>query len=283
MYNDDIMEQQEEIDFPWLVFRLKDNLYTVNSKLITSIVIMPDDITNVPNVPNYIKGLIHLRGSVIPLIDLRLLFKIKSVKEEYEEFKNMIDNRKEDHLNWVNEFERSVKFNEKFKLNTDPHECAFGKWYDNFSTDIEAVNFNLKKLDEPHKKIHQAVENANNCSKDCDNCDREKCLKLVVEETKEKNMPFMMNLLDEIKDIFKMHYREMVVILEKNNSYVGITVDEVLSVENIVPFEETDEIRKMCKDKYVSGVAKSEKNDDVLLILDEDKIMNMTEFQDIRE
>lgn len=176
MYNeDDIIEQQEEINFPWLVFRLKENLYTVNSKIITSIVIIPEDITIVPNVPNYIKGLIHLRGSVIPLIDLRLLFKIKSVKEEYEEFK-------------------ITKSNEEFKS-----------------------------------------------------------------------------------------FKEMVVILEKNNSYVGITVDEVLSVESIIPFEETDEIRKMCKDKYVSGVAKSEKTNDILLILDEEKIMNMTEFQDIRE
>lgn len=282
MYNDDIIEQ-EEIDFPWLVFRLKNNLYTVNSKIITSIVIMPEDITKVPSVPNYIKGLIHLRGSVIPLLDLRVLFKLKSVKEEYDEFKDMIDHRKNDHINWVTEFEHTIKSNEEFKLNTDPHKCAFGKWYDNFTTDIEVVNFNLKKIDEPHKKIHQAVEKVNNCSKECDSCNREKCLKLVLEETKEKNMPYMLELLDEVKDVFKMHYREMVVILEKDNSYVGISVDEVLSVENIIPFDETDEIRKMCKDKYVCGVAKSEKSNDVLLILDEEKIMNMTEFQDIKE
>jgi len=89
-------------------------------------------------------------------------------------------------------------------------------------------------------------------------------------------------LLDEVKDIFKMHYREMVVILEKDNSYVGITVDEVLSVENIIPYDDTEEVRKMCRDKYVCGVAKSEKNNDILLILDEEKIMNISEIQDIR-
>lgn len=285
MYNDDIMniiEEQNEINFPWLVFRLKNNLYAVNSKIITSIVIMPENMTIVPNVPDYIRGLIHLRGSVIPLLDLRMLFKIKSIKEEYDEFKTMIDQRKNDHIHWVNEFEHSVKYDEQFKLTTDPHKCEFGKWYDNFTTDIEIINFNLKKLDEPHKKIHSAVQNSDNCSKQCDSCEREKCLKLVLEETKEKNMPYMMELLDETKEIFKMHYREMVVILEKDNSFVGITVDEVLSVENIIPFEETDEVRKMCRDKYVCGVAKSEKNNDVLLILDEEKIMNISEIQDIR-
>jgi len=282
MNNDEIIDEQKEIDFPWLVFRLKDNLYCVNSKIITSIVIMPENMTIVPNVPDYIRGLIHLRGSVIPLLDLRTLFKIKSVKEEYEDFKNMIDARKNDHVNWVNEFEHSIKYDEKFDLTTDPHECEFGKWYDNFTTDIEVVNFNLKKLDEPHKLIHQAVENSNNCSKDHSSCEREQCLKTVLKETKEKNMAYMMELLDEIKEIFKVHYKEMVVILEQDNSYVGITVDEVLSVENIIPFEETEEVRNMCKDKYVCGVAKSEKNNDILLILDEDKIMNISEIQDIR-
>ncbi len=282
MYNDDKIEEQEKINFPWLVFRLKNNLYCVNSKIITSIVIMPEDMTIVPNVPDYIKGLIHLRGSVIPLLDLRMLFKVKSIKEEYEDFKNMIDARKNDHIHWVNEFERAIKNDEQFNLNTDPHECAFGKWYDNFTTDIEVVNFNLKKLDEPHKLIHKAVEKVNKCSKNHEACERDKCLKTVLEETKNKNMPYMIQLLDEIKEIFKMHYREMVVILEKDNSYVGITVDEVLSVENITPFEETEEVRKMCKDKYVCGVAKSEKNNDILLILDEEKIMNISEIQDIK-
>jgi chemoreceptor zinc-binding protein len=44
----------------------------------------------------------------------------------------MIDERKNDHIHWVNEFERSIKNDEQINLNTDPHECAFGKWYDNF-------------------------------------------------------------------------------------------------------------------------------------------------------
>ncbi|MDW5300105.1 MAG: chemotaxis protein CheW [Sedimentibacter sp.] len=161
MYNEDVMEQLEEIEFPWLVFKIKDNLYTVNSRIITSIVMLSENVTKIPNVPNYILGLIHLRGNVIPLVDLRLLFNMKSCKEECDE----------------NEFSKNQK--------------------------------------------------------------------------------------------------EMVIVFEEDNSFMGILVDEVLSVENITPFEETEEIKKMCKDGYVKGVAKGHKNNDVLLILDEEKIMNM--------
>ncbi|MGB4439918.1 MAG: chemotaxis protein CheW [Sedimentibacter sp.] len=275
MYNEDAMEQQEEIEFPWLVFKIKDNLYTVNSKRITSIVMLSENVTKIPNVPDYMMGLIHLRGNVIPLVDLRLLFNIKSVQEEYDEFTKMIDDRKQDHIHWVDEFEHSIDNEEEFKLTTDPHKCALGKWYDNYTTDVETIKFQLKKLDEPHKKIHQAALDVQNCPKDCENCNREKCLKTILKETKEKNMPYLLGLLDQVKELFKLHFKEMVIVFEDDNSFMGILVDEVLSVENITPFEETEEIKKMCKDGYVKGVAKGHKNNDVLLILDKEKIMNM--------
>lgn len=145
---------EEEIEFPWLIFKLNNNLYTINSKFITSIVIKPEEITYVPIVSDYITGLIHLRGNVVPLIDLKLLFKINN----------------------------------------------------------------------------QNTENT----------------------------------------------KEMVIVLEKDNSFAGLVVDEVLSVENIIAFEESEEIKKVVKDGFVKGVAKGTKSEDVLLIIDEEKIMNIT-------
>ncbi len=154
------IEEFEDIEFPWLIFKLNDNLYTVNSKLITSIVIKPDEMTFVPNVANYMSGLIHLRGNVVPLINLKALFKLSSKNENIKE--------------------------------------------------------------------------------------------------------------EEQKDV-----KGMVIVLEKENSFAGLIVDEVLSVENITIFEETEEIRKMYKSSFIKGVAKGQKNSDVFLILDEERIMSM--------
>lgn len=156
--NYDIDEVMEQIDFPWLIFKLNNNMYTLNSKLITSIVIMPDEVTFVPNVADYMSGLIHLRGNVVPLINLKVLFGIEAAGE-------------------------------------DGH----------------------------------------------------------AEEAK-----------------------KMVIVLEKDNSFAGFIVDEVLSVENITAFEETEEIKKLYKNSFVKGVAKGQKSNEVLLILDEERIMNIS-------
>jgi purine-binding chemotaxis protein CheW len=42
------------------------------------------NITSVPQVPAYVKGVINLRGKVIPVIDLRLKFKMPSIETTVE-------------------------------------------------------------------------------------------------------------------------------------------------------------------------------------------------------
>jgi purine-binding chemotaxis protein CheW len=161
MKNENIREISEVQDMqniiPWLIFRLNEKIYTANSRYITSIVIKPDEVTRVPNVPKYIEGLIHLRGNVIPLINLKLLLKIGDNTEN----------------------------------NTD--------------------------------------------------------------EVKVNN--------------------EMVVVFEKENSFMGLVVDKVLSVENISKYEETEELKRLNGNGFVTGVAKGYKTDDILLVIDEEKIM----------
>lgn len=157
MNNENVMQMREVI--PWLIFKLNETLYTVNSKFITSIVIKPDDVTFVPNVAEHIIGLIHLRGNVIPLVDLKLL-----LNTEAESGKNSANNSKEN--------------------------------------------------------------------------------------------------------------KAMVVVLEKGNSFIGLVVDEVLSVENIFAYEETEEIKQMCNNGFITGVAKGHKSEVVLLVIDEEKIMS---------
>ncbi len=57
----------------YLIFKLGNELYAVNVMYILSILELTK-ITKVPKAPSYMKGVINLRGSVLPLIDTRLKF-----------------------------------------------------------------------------------------------------------------------------------------------------------------------------------------------------------------
>jgi len=41
-----------------------------------------DSVTNIPNTPEYIRGVINIRGSIVPIIDMRLRFTLE--KKEYD-------------------------------------------------------------------------------------------------------------------------------------------------------------------------------------------------------
>lgn len=57
----------------FLIFSLGTQFYGIEIKYVTEIIgIQP--IAEVPDLPNYIKGIINLRGKIIPVMDVRLRF-----------------------------------------------------------------------------------------------------------------------------------------------------------------------------------------------------------------
>jgi len=71
-------------------FRLAQEEYGIEITKIQEIILM-GEITRVPQTPHYIKGLINLRSTVIPIVDLRLRFGM-SEEEVTDETRIMVVN-----------------------------------------------------------------------------------------------------------------------------------------------------------------------------------------------
>lgn len=71
----------------FLAFKLGDEEYGVDILSVQEIRGY-DTVTRVPEAPEYIKGVINLRGVIVPVVDLRLKFKLG--KAAYDEFTVMI-------------------------------------------------------------------------------------------------------------------------------------------------------------------------------------------------
>lgn len=72
---EDIMEMEEDTQRGrFLTFLLGKESYGIEIRHVTEIIgIQP--ITEVPELPEYIKGIINLRGKIIPVMDVRIRFK----------------------------------------------------------------------------------------------------------------------------------------------------------------------------------------------------------------
>jgi len=74
--------EEDSQDGKFLTFELGKESYGIEIKYVTEIIgIQP--ITEVPEMPEYIKGVINLRGKIIPVMDVRLRFGKPAV--EYNE------------------------------------------------------------------------------------------------------------------------------------------------------------------------------------------------------
>lgn len=67
----------------YLTFKLGDETYGIEILKVQEIRGY-DQVTQIANTPDYIKGVINLRGRIVPIIDLRIKFKLKNI--DYDEF-----------------------------------------------------------------------------------------------------------------------------------------------------------------------------------------------------
>jgi purine-binding chemotaxis protein CheW len=82
-FNDEFYEEDEDTQKgKYLTFRLAKEDYGIEIRHVTEIIGI-QKITEIPELPDYIKGVINLRGKVIPVMDVRTRFSLPP--REYDE------------------------------------------------------------------------------------------------------------------------------------------------------------------------------------------------------
>lgn len=74
------MMEREEL---WMIFKVAENMYAINSGNILSIGALPDKIAHVPDTASYVRGIIRNRGRIVTLLDIRTLFAVKAMENEH--------------------------------------------------------------------------------------------------------------------------------------------------------------------------------------------------------
>jgi len=84
LLEDDLYDEDDEdtLEDMYLVFTCDNKQYALEIRHVTEIVAL-QNITEVPDLPHYIKGIINLRGRVFPVLDVRSRFNQNEI--EYNE------------------------------------------------------------------------------------------------------------------------------------------------------------------------------------------------------
>ncbi|MCL2084165.1 MAG: chemotaxis protein CheW [Oscillospiraceae bacterium] len=264
---EEVLEEEPaaSADFPWVLFSINDVVYAVFSAHVLSIEILSDT-TPLVNSPAYVRGITNFRGDMISLIDMRSLFGLPDRNLELDE---QIRPYIAAHENWVSTLEECVRERKPFTLATDPHQCAFGKWYYSFETLNSTLEMYLKRIEFPHTRLHGTA------GRIIELMDENKYDEIDTLMSKEIYPAFTetIGLLRGITEVYAEGARDMVVVLEVNGVVKGIIVDDIVSVEyinRILEMEGLDE-----KTEFIVRLGKREKDNSTVQMIDEEKIITL--------
>jgi len=139
-------------------FWVNDTLYAID---IAKVLTISQELANIQNLPAHGKGLmgmIEFQEHAIPVVDFAKMLNLESGNVRGANLIKSLEARENDHHEWLNSLEDSLINGSPFLKAKDPHECAFGKWYDQFNSRDETLMEIMEDFAEPHKQIHSLAD-----------------------------------------------------------------------------------------------------------------------------
>lgn len=260
----DIVEEGTSVEDSvlWVIVRSNNNLLGFDASNVGNMIAIPK-ITYIPDSIDYMSGTITVRGSIIPLVDLRVYTGQPSGAQEIDSFCALMDQRLSDHRNWIKELKTSVDEEREFNLATNPHMCAFGKWYDDYKSGNRTIDSILAKFDAPHRVIHGIAERVVKFVRDGKAEDAHE----LIDTTSKNELMLMVGLFSEIKEaVREAGRRRIAMVLETENGTIALDIDEVVAVEHIYNIE--DAPKNESSSIGISRIGRRDKDDGLIMLME---------------
>jgi purine-binding chemotaxis protein CheW len=227
------------------------------------------EITAVPNVPSYVKGLFTIRNHLLPIIDLRQLLGLPDlISERYEVIDRALDNETE----WFENLAHTLEAGTHFTRGLNAKESNFGIWLENYKTASVEIETIIKRLKKSRLRLYNtAAESLELRKKARDEAAaflNEKCRPL---------LKIVTDIMTEFKKSLSRHILEdqRAMVVEADSMTVGYLVDwvdEVLRIPKSV-IDKTPAVASSER-KEVSAVAKLDSGQRLIMIMDESALIS---------
>ena len=211
-----------------VAFRVRAHCYAVPIEMVVEMTLLRDP-EPIAGAPPWIRGMMQLRDSVVPILDLRVRLGLPALQDEVDELSAELQDRKRDHILWLQTLEEACATGARFELPKDPTQCAFGRWLSAFETEDEVLANQVAKFEEPHDRVHAM---ADRCLAMASEGNPEGALK-EIDVVRQGDLSEMVRLFDgTIRDI-QERSRQMVIILQGKEETLGLAVDRIDSVATV--------------------------------------------------
>jgi len=219
---------EQVTEMPWVILRLRNQNFGIPITDVAEMVTLPQ-VVPLPQAPDYVRGMITLRGRAIPLVCLRARLGMPTSAEEKREMVAMLRERAAEHTAWLEELEASVREQRTFNGALDHHACTFGRWYDSYRTDDLLLRSLLGRFEEPHRRVHEVARRV----RELEGEDSHGRALALIEHTRQGELHQMLQLFESAIQLIEAQQREIAVVLERGGRLIAVSVDAVEAVDHV--------------------------------------------------
>lgn len=191
--------------------------------------------TQVPSGDGTLMGVINYQKVPTPIYDLSKILEGITAEQKNSDLIDLLFAREQDHIDWLDALQDSIETGAVFTKAKDPHQCAFGKWYDSFNSENADLMHILKKFNEPHIEIHSLADKLLTMA---DSGNKDAALN-ELQIHRRTTLNSLRNLFSAAREAITTSYKPVIVYTTLNGSTpcLGFLVD---SVDDALTIEETD-------------------------------------------
>ena len=228
--------QSEGVADLHVIFTAGAHRYAVVHDIVEQMVTPPPEV-RVPNCHPAVRGVINLRGNVIGLVDLRIIFGARTALEEQEEILATLAERERDHHEWLTDLTDCAASGHAFQGQKDPHQCAFGRWLNTYEASSQHVKNAVSSFNGPHQRLHAAAAAVDDAVRKGDLATAQE----LVERARRTDMARMSSLFADMQDVLRNTRRDIALVLRlPGHSPLAVLVDSVETVDTLTAAEGAD-------------------------------------------
>lgn len=189
---------------------------------------------------------ITFQNNTVQLYDFNRLMGSENHQQEIDRLVSQLDDMEQQHKDWLDALEKSLKENTPFSKALDPNKCAFGIWYKQFETENEELIEVLARFEEPHNRLHNLAKKLLEISI----TDPEKALNILDEE-RSQTLTELIQLFHLTKERALYSVRPIILFVEHNQG--KITALRLDNINDIITFDK----KVFSRDDSKEGILKN--------------------------
>jgi purine-binding chemotaxis protein CheW len=238
----------KELQEKFIVLEIENENFIIPLESVSEIVRV-QEITEAPHQPEWVRGIMNLRDSVISLIDTK---KRLGVKTHYDEARELISNSKIICEKLVNSLQMTLENNVPFTINSNASHTEFCKWSHTVLNNNEVNDKIKKKLREavvPHDNLYDLVAKALEISYSGKKDEAIELFKTINTIHIQK----LIDCFDELAVCFdEMHTKNIAVIIEYSGIHFAMLADDITKMKTFQ--RESRQKGSLTDSQFVSGV-----------------------------